>query len=163
MASYCTLTDVQRVLSVAGVNLRLDDDPSVYPAVLDEASRQVDLYLVGDYDAAGLADNAWVRYATATFAAWEFATRRGNPAPTGIQKRFERYEDRLEKIAAGLMHVPGLARRRTDVPTLSQPRIRLDPYPRTVIERKRGSSRNHPTDYVQAIDQLEWFDAGSGI
>lgn len=161
--AYCDLRAVQRIMSVAGINLRVDDDPAVYPTVIDEASREVDLYLLHRYDEANLPASRWVEHCTATVAAWLFCTRRGNPAPTGIQKRYEHYLERLEKIASGLMHVPGLAPRRTDVPTLSNVRVRLDPFPRTVVERTRGGSRNHPQDYTQHLDSREWFDYGAGI
>jgi len=163
MANYCTLKDVQRIFSVSGVNYRLDDDPAVISEVLGEASREVDMYLLTTYTADQLSGNDWVRYQTANIAAMLFAERRGNPPPSSIQAKYDRTMEKLQAIHLGQLRVPGLAPRRTDVPTLSQPRIRLDPYPRTVIERQRGSSRNRPTDYSQPADTLEWFDAGSGI
>lgn len=163
MASYCTLKDVQRLLSVSGVNYRLDDDPAVISETLSEASREIDLYLLSVYSADQLAGNDWVRFQTAIVAAFLFCERRGNPPPSSVSAKYERLTDKLNAIHLGQLRVPGLAPRRTDVPTLSQPRIRLDPHPRTVIERSRGTSRNKPTDYAQAADTLEWFDTGAGI
>lgn len=161
--AYCALADVQRVLSVAGVNLRLDDDPSIYLDVIDEASREVDLYLLHRYQESDLAVNRWVKHCAATIAAWMFSTRRGNPAPVGVQSRFDHYLERLERIAANRMSLSGIAPRRVEAPTLSAPRIRLDPYPRTVIERSRSSTRNLPEDYAQQTDSLDWFNFGAGI
>lgn len=154
--AYCTIDDVQRILSVEGVNYRIDDDPSEYPDVIDEACREVDLYLLPHYSTTTLSGNNWVKYQSAIITAVLLCERRGNPVPRGVDRKYERLTERLERIGSGELHVPGAVRRRTDVPTLSAPRIRLDPYPRTVIERRRGGSANPPEDYPRIDDKTEW-------
>lgn len=162
--AYCTVSDIQNRLSADGVTYRTDDTPpTTYGDVIDEASREIDLYCIQHYSETDMSTNRWVKHAAATIAAFLLCERRGNPPPVGIASKYERLIERLERIRLGQMRIPGLQPRRTDVPTLSQPRIRLDPHPRTVIEEKRGSTRNKPEDYSQQTDGLEWFDPGMGI
>jgi hypothetical protein len=63
--------------------------------------------------------------------------------------------EQLQAAALGQFPVPGLSPRRAGVPTLSLPRVVLQPVPRTVIERQRGVVRNLPQDYRQRIDTTE--------
>lgn len=161
MADYCTIADVQNRLSADGVTYRTDDTPpTTYGDVLDEASREIDFYLFSRYDADLLASSNWVKHQCAVIAAFLLCERRGNPVPRGIAGKYERTIERLEKVQLGVFAVPGIVERRTAVPTMSNVRIRLDPHPRTVVERNRSTTRNQPQDYVQHADRLEWFDPG---
>ena len=161
MADYCAIADVQNRLSADGVTYRTDDTPpTTYGDVLDEASREIDFYLLARYDGDLLATSDWVKHQCAVIAAFLLCERRGNPVPRGIAGKYERTIAKLEKIQTGTgnVGVPGIVERRTAVPTMSNVRIRLDPAPRTVVERNRSTTRNRPQDYVQHADRLEWFD-----
>ena len=62
-------------------------------------------------------------------------------------------------LAAGRLAIPNLPTRKTEAPVLSMPRIRLDPYPRTVIERNRGTTTGGmPNGYTQRVDQSDNVD-----
>jgi phage gp36-like protein len=154
-AVYCGLSDMQRELSAEGVNFAVDDDLRTWFDAAEEASREIDGYLLMRYSESGMDSNAWVRFATRTFACWNLDTRRGNAPPVGVQLRYEKYTALLEKAAGGSFRVPGLSPRRAGVPTLSLPRVVLSPVPHTVIERHRGVLRNLPQDYVQRRDYSE--------
>jgi phage gp36-like protein len=55
------IADVQNRLSADGVTYRTDDTPpTTYGDVLDEASREIDFYLLNRYDADLLATSNWV-------------------------------------------------------------------------------------------------------
>ena len=157
-AYYCDLADGQRVLSMAGVNARIDDDPLCYPYLVDEASRDMDFFLWPHYSEAALSSSRWVRFKTAVFLAVLFCERRGNPVPKGLARKYNRTVLQLEMVQANQAQIPGLSRRRTSVPTLSNVRTRLDPFPRTVIERKRSGSANKPTDYPRHDDHSDQFN-----
>src|SRR5262245_56091960 len=108
LPAYCTLHDVQRLLSAAGINLRIDHDPAAYLTAIDEGCREVDLYVGRLYPAEKLLGNPWVRHVTATMSAWWVCTYRGNPVPKGIQVRLDRYQKLLEGILSGLLQLPGV-------------------------------------------------------
>ena len=153
---YCDLVAIQKVLSADGVNLAIDDDPSSWADAADEASRDIEFYLLQGYTSAQLQTSPWVEFCCRVVAARCLCTRRGNPIPPGIQLRYDDYLVKLEAIMAGTMHVPGLSRRRVDAPTLAIPRVRVGPFgPQTVISRKRGPVRNPPQDYDRHDDQTE--------
>lgn len=161
---YCSWPDVQRVMSVAGAAYTVDDDPSVYPEILDEASSVIDEYLRPHYTPADMVGNRWVTYNCASIAAGIAFERRGNPPPKSLRLKLEKLEEKLDAIAEGRKQVPGLVRRRTSVPTLSIPRVTLGiTGPRTVISRWRGTWRSPPRDYVQPRDLTEPPRDGSGL
>jgi hypothetical protein len=65
--------------------------------------------------------------------------------------------DRLEKIRLGLLAVPNLPIRKEMAPVMSNVRIRLDPFPRTVVEQTNSTGK--PEGYNQHTDALDWnFD-----
>lgn len=161
MADYCTIEDIINRLSADGVTYRTDDaPPDDYGDVLDDASRQIDFYLLARYESDQLVTSSWVKHGCAVIASFLLCERRGNPVPRGIAGKFERLMEQLKLIQLGNVPVPGIVERRTAVPTMSNVRIRLDPHPRTVVERNRSTTRNQPQDYVQHVDRLEWFDPG---
>lgn len=155
MAVYCTASDVDARLGAAGADARTDDDPPVSEDLLDEASALADEYLTRNHDMTNAGSNRWVKHAVANVAAVLYCERRGNPVPASLQAKFDRVMESLKAILAGGRSVPGLARKRTPAPTLSQPRIKLGPVPHTVIERGRGPRGRNPVDYSQRVDRTE--------
>lgn len=156
---YCTITDVQNIISADGVTYRVDDGTALdlYTAVIDEASSIIDEYALRFYTSTALEAARWVTHKCANIAAWLLCTRRGNAPPTGIAMRYEQAMDDLEKVSEGKKQIPGAGQRRDCAPCVSNVRIRLDPFPRTVVEPNR-SSRQKPTDYKQWADRFDFVD-----
>lgn len=155
---YCSLANVQGRLGADGVNYRVDDDPTFIQQVLDDASRFVDEHCLLGYSEANLAASPWVKHRTADVAAYLFCERRGNAVPAGIAQKFERAEKKLERVRLGKLQIPDVPARRDLAPVMDNVRIRMDPFPRTVVEKNRSTKRNQPTDYAQHNDSLDWFD-----
>jgi phage gp36-like protein len=160
---YCTLADLQNRLSDDGVNLRVDDKPTVTTAVINRATTKLDGYLRPRYDpVTQLAASAWVTEACATVAAYYLCGRRANPVPATLRRDFEDLinpdgkSGELQLIRRDQMNLPDVPMRKVEVPVLSQPRIRLDPFPRTVIERNRSTGQAQ--GYTQHADRLDFFD-----
>jgi phage gp36-like protein len=151
---YCDWADVKTVLGTEGIELRTDDlTPTERDEILDEASRELDFYLLTIYAEARLASSPTVKRWCAVVAAQCLSNRRGNPAPTGVQGKFERVIEKLELVAKGTRQIPDIGRRKTEAPVLSSPRIVFGPHPHTVIERTRSTGK--PENYRQNRDPLE--------
>jgi phage gp36-like protein len=151
---YCSWDDVKTVLGTEGVDNRVDDlTPTEKDEVLDEASREVDFYLLTIYAEGRLASSPTVQRWCAVVAAQFACERRGNPSPTGVQAKFERTVAKMESVQSGARQVPDIGRRKTEAPVLSSPRIVFGPHPHTVIERTRSTGK--PENYRQNRDPLE--------
>lgn len=112
LITYCSITDVDAILSSVGEIARLDDDDSGVAdaanvtAVIEQATEEVNLYLCRRYEAATLATSAWVKYCTAVVAAWLASRRRGNPPPEILDEEYKRYLEQLKQIQNGQLDVP---------------------------------------------------------
>lgn len=156
---YCSQVDLTNRLSADGITYRTDDTPPTsLRDALGEAATIIDEHCRTAYDPAALAASDWVRHRATDIAAWCLTQGRGNPAPPGVQTRYERTMKALELVRVGSLAIPDIAARRDLAPVLSNMRIRLDPFPRSVVEPNRSSSRGRPKDYAQNVDSLEWFD-----
>lgn len=155
---YCSLNDVKNRLSTAGVTYRIDDTPpdATDGDVLDEASRIIDDYCLLHYAEAQLAVSPIVMHWTANIAAMLMCERRGNPVPVGIHSKYERTLKRLERVQLGATLIADIPMRKTQVPVLSNVRVRLDPFPRTVVEKRRSTGT--PENYKQHSDKLDFLD-----
>lgn len=154
---YCTQDDVTNRLSLDGVAYREDDSPpGLLGDILNDASAMVDEYVFFMYDPAQMATSDWVRHRTADIASYLMCERRGNPVPPGIAHKYERSIEKLAKVRSGQIAIPGLPVRKTMAPVLSNVRIRLDPFPRTVVERNRSTGK--PAGYSRHDDRLDFLD-----
>jgi hypothetical protein len=155
VAVYVTQTDLEKRAGAQAVSLRLDDDPAAVTEAIADGCAEVDFYLAPRYDpaAAAFAANSWVRRAAVVACLVTLCERRLNSVPKALAAEWERWQAKLELIRTGAAIVPGLAQRKGDVPVLSQPRVRLWPYPRTLTER--GRSTGHPAGYPLRDDNLE--------
>lgn len=152
---YCSENDLINRLSADGINYRTPDNPpTTLGDVLTDACSQVDEHLYYLYDPAQLAASDWVRERAADIASYLLCERGGDPVPPGIQQKYERTMARLEGVRTGTLAVPHLPVRKEMAPVMSNVRIRLDPHPRTVVER--GSSTGTPQSYPQNVDYLDW-------
>lgn len=160
MSSYCTSQDIVDRISSSGQTLRLDDftaganRDALIARIIENASAQVDLYLLPRYDAAVLAANTWVIHATADLALCILCRRRGNPPPGPIKEQCDAVLETMKEIKDGELALPEAPERKESVPVMSNVRVRLDPFPRTVVERSR--STGNPQGYPQNTDNLDY-------
>jgi phage gp36-like protein len=159
MSAYCAETDLQDLISSSGETLRIDDysaganQTALIARIIAKASAQVDLYLLKRYTAATLTASDWVKYATADLAMCILCRRRGNPVPEVFNAQCTTVMEQLQQIMDGLLALPGASERKDSVPVLSNVRTRLDPFPRTVVERSRSTGT--PAGYAQATDRTD--------
>lgn len=156
MTPYCTVTHIQKRISQTAIDLRIDDDPTCVPSVIEEASIEIDGYCLLKYSETSLAASDWIRLKCTDIAVHYLCLRRLNGSPVAAQARYDKAIADLEKIQIGSLTIPDAPRRKASVPVLSAPRIRLDPFPRTVIEQSRSTGtaegyRQH-TDRTDVID-----------
>ena len=147
-ATYCTITDIQNRLSATGVTLRTDDTPPTsYGDVIDDASAEIEMYCLLRYGADQLAATRWIRHKCADIATYLLCERRGNAAPPGVAGKFDRAIADLQKIQAGSLKLADVPQRRRGVPTVSNMRPAMRPFPHAVVETKRG------TEVVEQLPQ----------
>lgn len=170
--AWCTPEDLMDYLSALGVSLHSDDggrggddgiaSPADATAVEEriclDATAEVYFYLSARYADSVLSGSRWVKRRVMDFALHALDTRRGDAATPVIQERYDRAHEVLEEIRAGKKNIGNLPLRkaRGGVPTVSNQRVRLDPHPRVVTERKR--STGDPRDYVRWDDKTEWLN-----
>ncbi len=160
VTAYTTASKINDRLSAEGVTLRTDDDATVTTRLIANASTRIDFYLRPRYSPTQLAASDWVSERATDIAAWLLCARRANPFPKSIQAQYEQCLHDLELVRTSAAIVPDIPQRKEDVPVLSQPRVRLDPFPRTVIEpnRSTGTAEGYP----RHEDGTDTFDYGSG-
>lgn len=112
---YCTLDDMQRLFSTQGVTAFSDhdgdgqDDASVTSDCIDQATEEINFYLLRWYSAAQLATSTLVNRWCTVLAVYFLCQRRGNPDPAVFQAEFERIMVKLETVKPGGFIIPGLA------------------------------------------------------
>ncbi|MCC7422540.1 MAG: DUF1320 family protein [Planctomycetaceae bacterium] len=117
--AYCTITEVQDILSSEGVVQATNDDGAQSAAqstmvtnAIARATAKMNQYLTKKYDPATIISaNDWIKWCCATFAARELMMRRGGVAPTGVQIAYDDYLKWLEEVANGTADIPGLTPR----------------------------------------------------
>lgn len=156
--TYCTMDDIAVVLSQAGIDLRMDDAPPIdEDEILDEVGAIVDEYCFARYSPANLATSRWVKHRAKRIGAKVLCDRRGNLPPASIAANYDEILVRLEKVRLGQLNIADIPERKTAVPVLSVPRVRLRPFPHTVIEKTLGTGQ--PRDYKQIVDPLDQVNA----
>lgn len=116
MAEWCTLTEVEYVLSVSGVNESTNDDynnivadPVIVNNAIVNARVTLSTFLVQKYDLTAITSaNEWVKWTTALFAAVELLRRKGGTVSPGLQEKYEEIRDFLKQVQSGPLIVPGL-------------------------------------------------------
>jgi hypothetical protein len=118
---YCSQGDVEAILSIEGVESRLDDDQSgtVSPTesgylnatIIPWATSWVNIYLMGRYDAAMLATSYVANDCTATRAARRLCQRRGNPVPESLAELFKEVQQLLADIKANKLSLEDVPER----------------------------------------------------
>lgn len=154
---YCSIDDVENILSEQGVTLRVDDSPPTTNGnILDRASRRVDGYLLRRYREERLAESPWVQHATAVLAAVLLCGRRGNPIPSSLKAEWDEYKEELQRIRTENADLADVPERATSLPQLNNGHIQEYPTPRHVTAP--GRSMMDPPDYQQNRDRLHPSD-----
>lgn len=153
--AYCTEDDIENRLSTTGVTLRTDDTPpTALGDVIDDASTLIDEHCRLRYTPAVLAASDWVNQRATDLAACLLCERRGNPPPASIQRKHDRAMERLELVRRGLLQIPDVGMRKSEVPVLSNQRVRLDPHPR--VQTQKSKSTGTQEGYKTNNDRFDY-------
>lgn len=115
-APYCTISDIKSILSSAGVVYAVDDDRSGGNSTeeinyandcIERADAHIQMLVQTYYDVNQLPGNIWVKWCSATLAAVDIMTRRGEQVPSGLVYRWRQYQDALQRISIGQLQIPG--------------------------------------------------------
>ena len=114
--TYCTILEVEQILSEHGVTAYVDDklcyerdtdEDATALAMIERAAEMVlNFRLCNRYLIPDLSGNSWCKWANATIAAMYTATRRNNPTPESLQRDVEEIYENLRQIANGWMKLP---------------------------------------------------------
>jgi hypothetical protein len=142
-AVYCTQGDVEAVLSVEGLSLRMDDDQS--GTVVDPeanfnvfarwAGGRIKMYLGGRYDDAELARSWAVNEFASIMVAKRYCMRRGNPVPDSIKEAFDETMELLKEIKANQMSLEDVPERTSNSPSYRNIRHSRHTLRRNRVER----------------------------
>lgn len=150
---YTNLTAIQNRLSANGVALRIDDvPPDTLGDVIGEASSIIDEYAATIYTQASLQTSNLIYYKATDIAMYLLCERRGNPAPMSVGARYERAMEFLAKVQVGQVRVWDAVERKVSAPTMSNLRVILRPYNRSVVESGVLRSTGTVTQYTQNRD-----------
>lgn len=152
---YCTAAQLATRMSATGVALRTDDDATGDDIAIDEASIEIDGYLRLMYTPAVLATSDWVRKKCVDLATYFLCIRRLNNVPRSVELVYDKAIKDLEKVQSGQMQIADIPMRSAMVPTLSNQRVRLKPFPQVVTEPGR-STGEQGDGYVPHNDRQDW-------
>jgi phage gp36-like protein len=160
---YVNQGDVERQMSIQGVNLRLDDDGDGYISkaeqaamqdALVDASESCNFFLYPKYTPAMLATSNWVNRKAMLLASYRLCTRRNNPVPDNVAEDAAQAIEDMKSVADGARLIPGLPLRRNLCPTWDN--TRCDPrYWFAVTRVETQSSSQQPTQLPVRTDWAE--------
>ena len=154
--TYTTAARVTKRMSADGVLLRQDDDEAALTQFIGDASDELEFYLTVRYAPADLATNGWVLKIATDITVALYCARRLNTVPEHIAAEADFAFERMEKIQAGALKIPGLATKKDMAPALSNFRPRLRPFNRPVVVP--GTSTGTAENYVRHEDRYDWPD-----
>jgi phage gp36-like protein len=159
---YASRTDLEHLLSVYGVDQRLDHDGSggisaaeeaFLTDCLTEASETVNWYLFNRYDPVNLAMSNWVARKTTILAAYRLTSSRGNP-PLFVEDAERALDDLERAVTDPRFGPPGVPIRPTCIPVFSN--LRVDArYNWRCIRVEKNNSSPIPTKLRQNVDIIE--------
>ncbi|MGH9932600.1 MAG: phage protein Gp36 family protein [Pyrinomonadaceae bacterium] len=152
--AYCDLSDVERLFSSYGVTAYSDHDgdgqadSEVVNDCINQATEEINLYCQQWYEPADLDNSTLINRWCTVMATTFLCERRGNPVPESLQAEFARIAEKLERILAGTLKIPGLAMRDDMRPSYSN--LTVDRrYQRSRIRVTRQNSSDAPTRLTQ--------------
>lgn len=160
-----SLVEIQRLWSVPGVTLRLDDLTANNPdsdltvetinEIIDQATQEVLMYIEGLYNASDLVNNTWTRRQATFIGAYYLSLRRGNPPY--YEAEYERIIAKLERIKNGFLQIPGLPYKSDMTPAASNIHVNDN----WVVDKIRVipqiSQGGTPKDANQSIEMYPWY------
>ncbi len=156
---YCTIAELQRYMSAAGVIDWADHDSSgqsdtdVVEDQINEATMTIDLYLRERYTKAVLAAHTLVNRWCVRMSAYYLCSLRGNPPPDTVAVEFEWIagpDGYLPKIKRGDMSLPDAAQSDDLRPTMSN--VSIDRrYRHSKVRVSRPNSSDAPTKLTQDL------------
>lgn len=169
---YTTHEEMRRIFGIEGsdsvmgpVDLRVDDDGTYSAAsgdelqtlwdVIEEATHELNFWLLTRYEPNILKKNTWVRRVCSYFACHFLSQRRGDPA------QFQPIIDRLSVILADIFYarkdIPLAARRSDDVTPAMSNLIVSDRYSRKKLRVQTPISEGG-TDGSQNPEYIHYFE-----
>lgn len=117
---YCTDADVAARLSQWGLDLRVNDAPTMVNDCIENASSDIDLRLLPVYSAADIAESRWVHFACRALSVYYVCLRRNEPVPASVQEEYEKTMAELAAIADGTLTLPGAAKSTSGIQVSNQ-------------------------------------------
>lgn len=132
MPAWCTITEVEDLMSANGVNVSTNDsqgnsvtDTVIVDNAIERGQSRLAQYLANKYDLSTITSaNVWIKWATAAFAAVEILRRKGGVPSGGIQEIYEEYIRILDDVKNGSGLIPDLMLRTT--PGLAVSNLMID-------------------------------------
>lgn len=163
---FCQQSDIEDVLSVDGLSLRLDDNNDGAVDATEQgrvtrsiyyATSRLGMYL-SRYNAADLQQSQVVTEWAAIFATRWLCNRRGNGVPSGIQEAYDEAMLEIKEVQAGRMDLMEVAAR--EVPWFAWSNCRVSAaYRLRRIRVERPISEKTPTTYPQTRDiQADYYE-----
>lgn len=121
MSSYCSFTDVQSRLTLAGLDWAVNRDGGdtitateitayVTPALL-KTDTEIDAAIQLHYETSGARGNALLTYIARDIAVIEVIENGGRTAPDSLLAACKRAREQLEQVRQGQLAIPGLNKR----------------------------------------------------
>lgn len=158
---YTDTDGIKAILSENGMNLRLDDSADgtvqagelavLTDSIINEATDEVNGYLLRRYRAVNLMNSWKVRRVTSVIACVMLCRRRGNSVPEDLMDEYDRVLDWLEAVHDNDKNVAGIQEIEATQPIMSN--VSLDDRFRTRRLRvQRSISSRDPATIPQAVD-----------
>lgn len=157
---FCTVEDVDAVLSTVGEQESLDDDNTAVISVAETlygtkciywATMRCNFFLSNRYCPDQLEQSWMVNNWAAILAAYRFRTRRGNPAPSSLKDLYDESIADMKLVHDGEYEVPMTPLREQGLPAWSNIRVDITQQLRKARVQRPISERS-PTPYPQAKD-----------
>jgi hypothetical protein len=119
-----SLTELSRLYSSIGVDLRSDDDATngdVINEIIAQATETVASYTLHLYETASLMTSTWTRRIATYLGAYFLSMRRANQPQFVAQAKWA--QEQLEKVNSGVLLIPGVAVRAANIPAVSNYKI----------------------------------------
>lgn len=158
LPNLCTQTEVERLLSVAGVVAFSDHEDEatgnsdVVDDAIDRASGEILLFLANRYDPDVLAESSLVRRWATVGAACYLCQTRNNPPPESLVGQWEQLiadpDGIIPKIGLGKLRLAGVQMRYDSRPAFSN--LRVDRrWPTSKVRVTKVNSSDAPTTLTQ--------------
>jgi len=117
--AYCTITEINDLMSEHGIAAATDDvggeslvDSSVVNNAIERAEQRIKQFVTGRYDVTQFSSsNKWLKWCCATLSCVALYRRRGNLIPPGLQEQYDEYIEHLQAIRDGRGEIPDQAPR----------------------------------------------------